>query len=293
MRTVIFKLNYKCNADCVFCEVPRSNKMQSEPELKTRESELDSLMQEDTEDLVITGGEPAIYPGILEFVRYARKKYDLKNIYIQTNGLILANEQMVKKLMDAGINCIQISFNQTDPLKYDHILGIRDSLRYIKKGISNVRKNGLNIISNTVINRFNYQEIPDIVSFLISNDIRSIMVSSLNPIGTNLDSSGIPKSAVRYSEIIPYVEKALEILDANRVKINLKDFPVCMFSSRWQKSDNFIVSGKILLDLSFTRLDRCKECRFQDCCLGIRTSYLNIYGDSEFRHLPHFRNDSR
>ena len=53
-------------------------------------------------------GEPLLHPQIHEFVRYAKKK-GLIDVYFNTNALSLTDE-IAKKLIDAGLDRISISF---------------------------------------------------------------------------------------------------------------------------------------------------------------------------------------
>lgn len=53
-------------------------------------------------------GEPLLHPRIAEFVRYAKKK-GLVDVYFNTNAMLLT-EEMSKKLIEAGLDRISVSF---------------------------------------------------------------------------------------------------------------------------------------------------------------------------------------
>lgn len=53
-------------------------------------------------------GEPLLHPQIHEFVKYAKQK-GLIDVYFNTNAMLL-NEEMSKKLIDAGLDRLSVSF---------------------------------------------------------------------------------------------------------------------------------------------------------------------------------------
>jgi MoaA/NifB/PqqE/SkfB family radical SAM enzyme len=187
----------------------------------------------------------------------------------------------LKKLISHGITHFQISFNQSDDEKYEYLIGIKKPLKLILKGIDNLNSLKMPININIVVNRHNYKEIKNIIEILIDKNIRNILISSLNPIGSNKNEKNIPISSINYEEIIPYIESALDVMIKKEMNIQLKDFPICVFSEKWRKEEYFVISGLVTNDLAFEKITTCQRCKFRNC-LGIRKSYLEIYGDKEF-----------
>jgi len=88
-------------------------------------------------------GEPLLHPEIDKFIRYAKKK-GLKDVYFNTNGMLLT-EEVSKKLIDAGLDRISISFEgHTKDVyekyrvgaRYETVLGNIENLQLLKSKLS-------------------------------------------------------------------------------------------------------------------------------------------------------------
>ena len=65
----------------------------------------------------ITGGEPTIWKGFEEFV-FLCKNEGVKNIWINTNAIRLANMSFLKKILKAGVTAIGVSIDTLNPEKH-------------------------------------------------------------------------------------------------------------------------------------------------------------------------------
>ena len=82
-------------------------------------------------------GEPLLHPQISEMIKYARQK-GIIDIYFNTNGLLL-NEDMINKLLDAGLFRISISVEGTTKEVYEkHRRG--SNFEEVLNNIKNLRK---------------------------------------------------------------------------------------------------------------------------------------------------------
>jgi cyclic pyranopterin phosphate synthase len=111
----------------------------------------------------ITGGEPLVKKGIIDFITSIRKLERIKKINITTNGTLLRS--MAKDLKEAGINEVNISLDTLDKDKYKQITRC-GNLDDVFEGIDAALKVGFDKVKiNTVlINRFNDDEINKIIS---------------------------------------------------------------------------------------------------------------------------------
>ena len=89
---------------------------------------------------------------------------------IESNGLLLSYRELVKNLIKKGVTQFQVSFQTTDKIEYDKITGIKGSYDLVIKSIENVKDAGKSLHINTVIQKFNYKQLPDIVKTLISKN---------------------------------------------------------------------------------------------------------------------------
>ena len=109
----------------------------------------------------ITGGEPLVRKGVVEFCRMLSQIDGLKSLALTTNGVYLA--EMVEPLFKAGIRRINISLDTLKPERFVRITGY-DWLPRVLAGIKSAERIGMHPIKiNTVVMRgINDDEIEDL-----------------------------------------------------------------------------------------------------------------------------------
>jgi len=125
-----------CNFRCGFCHNPQFVDPKSVAEIKdflipeekffkfleTRKGLLDGI--------VVSGGEPTIFPDLPEFMRKIKEQGFLTKL--DTNG---TNPEMIKKLLDEKlVDFIAMDLKMT-PEKYEEIVGVKVDAKKIKESI--------------------------------------------------------------------------------------------------------------------------------------------------------------
>ena len=99
----IVKLNSLCNLNCCFCA--DSIEARGVPDFK-----YDALIKglernrQLHDSLIISGGEPTIYPNLLPFLHHAKKVCGYKRISLTTNGVMLSSQKNADALIHAGVD---------------------------------------------------------------------------------------------------------------------------------------------------------------------------------------------
>jgi len=109
----------------------------------------------------ITGGEPLIRKGVVDFCRMLSATDGLKSLALTTNGIYLA--EMAEPLFKAGVHRINISLDTLKPERFEKITGF-DWLPRVLEGIRRTEQIGMHPIKiNTVVMRgINDDEIEDL-----------------------------------------------------------------------------------------------------------------------------------
>jgi cyclic pyranopterin phosphate synthase len=117
----------------------------------------------------VTGGEPLIRPGMVEFVRDLIAMPGVESVPLTTNGTRLP--EMAKSLFDAGLRRLNISLDALDPAIYRAITG--GDLAPVLRGIKLVRQLGFESVKlNTVLMRGrNDGEIFRLLDFAAEHDV--------------------------------------------------------------------------------------------------------------------------
>lgn len=133
----------------------------------------------------ITGGEPLLRDGIVDFCNRLSKIKEIEELAITTNGYYL--EDLSKQLYDAGVDRLNISLDTLNRDKYASITknGNFDKvIRGIKSALScNFKKIKLNIV---LIKGFNDNEIKDYVELTKDNDISIRFIELMPTSGSSL-----------------------------------------------------------------------------------------------------------
>jgi MoaA/NifB/PqqE/SkfB family radical SAM enzyme len=119
--TVSYCVTMHCNLNCCYCEdfgARRNPSIETEPLPLKDASRLLSILRQASDNLIITGGEPLLYPRIEELIARARHTLRFKSLTLLSNGLLLsAHEELLPKL-----DRLVISLDSVDPDLWDQTL---------------------------------------------------------------------------------------------------------------------------------------------------------------------------
>ncbi|WP_309400345.1 GTP 3',8-cyclase MoaA [Cerasicoccus maritimus] len=103
------------------------------------------------EKIRLTGGEPLLRPGIVEFVARLSEAHPVVDLALTTNGLRLA--AVVDDLKQAGLSRVNVSLDALDPLVAEKMAGRSYSPDVVLRAAESARDAGLEVKLNAVIKR--------------------------------------------------------------------------------------------------------------------------------------------
>jgi len=178
-----FQYDYTCNFRCQHCSVKRFQG-KKEGRFFTPKDVAELSRQADDMGLahiVITGGEPLVFPDFDEIV----KAIDPKKFYISsdTNGWNL-DEARARHLKDIGVDKIQLSLDSIVDKEHDAFRCKPGSHERCLKAIEAAQKAGLNILVQTVVwkDRVRSQQFVDFVKFLNDKGV-PVFITYAKPVG--------------------------------------------------------------------------------------------------------------
>lgn len=146
----------------------------------------------------ITGGEPLVRRGAVEFIGALRTVTALTDISLTTNGILL--EDYAGSLFAAGMRRINVSLDSLDAVKYAKITRGGDLLAVLK-GIQRAREVGFDPIKINIvaIKGFNDDEILDFTRLTLSYpyQIRFIELMPLGDAGFTNDGRYLANSVIK------------------------------------------------------------------------------------------------
>jgi len=182
----------------------------------------------------IQGGEPTIYPHILELISYC-KEIGLEPTLI-TNAIVLANEDTARSYKEAGIKDFLVSIHGFGDT-YDSVVGLKGGSKKQMKAIYNLQKLQIPFRLNCTMTKDVLNQLEDIANMAIEVGARVVNFIAFNPfadqaIREGRNSENVPK----YKNIKESLTKALDILDKAEIEANVRYLPMCMAEERHLKN---------------------------------------------------------
>lgn len=197
-------VTYRCNLQCRFCYAACGcQKKTSSGEMSTDEIvHILKMIREEAKvpSVSFTGGEPLVRPDIEEMVSSARRIGLRVNLI--SNGTLLAGNDRVEKLREAGLNSAQISLEGPNAAVQDKLTGVAGSFEKTLEGIKMLAKAGIHVHTNTTVNSVNASHLVDLVGLVARLGLKRMSMNMVIPAGSAADTG----LQVSYSEIWSIIE---------------------------------------------------------------------------------------
>ncbi len=176
-------VTYRCNNDCAHCYNARERNF---PELTTEQwfKIIDQLWALGVPHIVFTGGEATLRNDLPELIAHAESNGQITGL--NTNARRLSDEKYVQKLVDAGLDHVQITVESCDENIHDEMMRAKGAFKQTIQGLKNVLATRLYVMTNTTMLRTNVHKIPDTLDFLAETGVPTIGLNALIYSGNGL-----------------------------------------------------------------------------------------------------------
>lgn len=226
----------KCNIQCVFCYYRDNLKS---PNRKFEEIKKDLLYAKKHGILEIdfSGGEPTVHPDLPKLISEA-KNMGMEKVCIISNGWRLADKAYLKLLKDSDLDEILFSVHGPTEKIHDSLTNTPGSFRRISEALANAAADGLNIRTNTVVNRMNFETLTD----------TAVFIKSFNPVQVNFITINdwcfakhlVDTLMLSYSEMNEKLKAACDLLEPHVEAVNVRYIPFCFM----QRYERFVCNHK-------------------------------------------------
>jgi radical SAM protein with 4Fe4S-binding SPASM domain len=213
---VSWNVTRKCNLKCSHCYI-NATKEELKNELTTEEAKrlMDQIAEVSRPLLILSGGEPMLREDIYELIRYGTGKGF--RMGLGSNGSLI-DEDVAKKLKDAGIKTVSISLDSPIAEKHDEFRGVEGSWQKAINAIKALRKNDVLVQVNTTVTQQNHSEIDDIMTLTEQIGVENFHLFFLVPTGRGKKMADI--SPAMYEDMI-----ASTFAETRKHKLNVR--PSC------------------------------------------------------------------
>jgi MoaA/NifB/PqqE/SkfB family radical SAM enzyme len=293
MERVDIKVGFYCNNHCAFCVQGRKREFLPAKSKKEIEKSLKEAYDKGKHEVVFTGGEPTLHPNFLELVKIA-KEIGFQEIQIQSNGRMFAYPDFCQKTIMAGATLFSPALHGADPEMHDFLTEIPGSFSQTSQGIRNLKALGQYVMTNSVITKKNYKQIPELAQLLVNLGVDQFQFAFVHILGSAQENKRwlVP----RKSEIAPYVKRGLDIGIRAGKKVTTEAIPYCFLEGYEEYvaeriipktriyDANFVVEeyGDYRRDCGKIRSNKCNECKYVKVCEGPWKEYPELFGWDEF-----------
>lgn len=188
-------VTYLCNNDCSHCY---NVKARSKEELSTEKwnAVLEKLWKIGIPHIVFTGGEPTLRTDLPELISFAEMTGQITGI--NTNGRKLKDKQFVDRLVDAGLDHVQITLESHKSVIHDRMVQHPGAWEETIAGIKNALATKLFVMTNSTLLDENSRSLGDHLDFLADLGVPTIGLNALiysgrgKTAGTGLPESDLP-----------------------------------------------------------------------------------------------------
>ena len=206
-------VTYRCQNNCIHCYAGGPHET---PELNTEQWKkvIDKLHSIGIFIFTFTGGEPTLRKDLSELLRYAQEKGTVTGLV--TNGRRLKDKEYVQKLVDAGLDFVQITIESYDPSIHDFITSANGSWQETVEGIKNVIPTPIYATTNTTLNKHNADGFMKTIEFLHDLGVTVFGCNSL------IYSGSAPKIADEFALTIDELKELLPKIQGKTRELGMK-----------------------------------------------------------------------
>jgi GTP 3',8-cyclase len=200
----------RCNYKCVYCRTGNDGAQYAELSFAEYLRIVRLFVEQGIRKVRITGGEPLLRNGVVDFVRQLRKMDHGLDIAITTNGHLLAD--LAQPLKDAGLSRITVSMDAVEPEVFARITRVPNGFEAVRAGIRASQRAGLEPVKvNCVLLRgFNDEQIAGFGKFARDENV---IVRFIEFMPLEEDRVWSPEIVVRLEEILERMAQYRSLLE--------------------------------------------------------------------------------
>jgi radical SAM protein with 4Fe4S-binding SPASM domain len=201
-----------------------------------------------------------------------------------------------RKTVKAGATEFALAIHGYCAEQHDSLTRSPGSFSQTSAGIKNLISLGCLVLTNTVVVKQNYKDVPKIAEMLINLGVGQFQFAFVHPMGNawkNFD-----KVVPKISEAAPYIHQGLQIA-ADSGKFGMAEaMPFCLMKGytnfiaekmipdteikglKTQNTENFTEVRKVYGKKKFSQ---CRTCKYNNFCEGPWREYPEKMGDNEFK----------
>lgn len=275
-------IHFKCNHRCVHCMIEGTmDWLRPESDAGLYRILDHNRIKKRWRGITLTGAEVTLRPDLPVLARAAREA-GFERVRIQTHGARLADEDFCRSLLDAGVNEYFVSVTASNASAHDAITGVPGSFERMMRGLEILDRVGdVAILTNTVITRLSYQDLPNVVQlFARFRRLKQMEFWAYWPMRETDDRNLL----VSHLDTLEYLRDAVRAARRQGRSVVVKNFPSCLLASEFGVVNNdqpeLIIDPEFWPQFTRNGFYQCvhrSACKSQRC-LGLNIAYTTRFG---------------
>lgn len=276
MRSERIFTNMTCSQACTFCTSRAASEVRSFVLPNAVRQRIHRAIATGAEEVVLTGGEPALRRDLASLVEYARAQ-GAKKVVLETNATSL-DDAAARALAEAGLSVARVHLSGPDA-RLDGVTRDPGGFERAAAGVGALVRAGVRVDFSCAIvasTRAWAAELPAAIARL------SAGASSAPTIWVSVPAtSADPNEVLAFREAVPAVialERAARALGQSVKLTPGEGPPPCSFPERGRPAHLFSMTPGGKRRPEYTEIAACASCSVKDRCPGISREYLARFG---------------
>ena len=225
----------------------------------------------------ITGGEPTLLgERLFDLIAYIRKRLPNTHIQILSNGRKFAESNYAERLtqVSEGMVIVGVPFHSDSPIIHDRIAGAKNAYNQTLLGLYNLAANDIDIELRIVLNKQNYQRLPQMAHFISKNlaFVATVAFMAMEDIGYTIKNRDL--IWIEPIDYMSQLQQAVIYLSQLEFDVSLFNLPLCLLPENLRTFAKQSIS-----DWKNKYLFICDTCVFRRQCCGVfSTSHTTFNG---------------
>jgi MoaA/NifB/PqqE/SkfB family radical SAM enzyme len=256
---VTISITEECPNNCIHCALPDTkNRKKLPPEII--KSTIDQVLEMGTTFVIFDGGEPLTYSGLEYLIKYVNPEKAIAGMFTSGVGL---SEERARKLKEAGLYSLTVSFDSAYEDKHDYVRGRKGVFKSAVEAVKNGIKAGLLVNIYVVLSRDNVNELEELYALASELGVHELSFYEIVPTGRWMDHASeilTPKDLKKFDNFVSSV----------REKEGPRVFPIpqvmkttgCMAGRKWlhiTPEGNILPCACIPISYGNVHRDRIKD----------------------------------
>ena len=260
----------QCNSYCLMCSQP-PKKIDDSDQLLALFQVID-LMDRDTKELGITGGEPTLFKDtFISLIRHCKEVLPKTALHVLTNGRMFYYRKFAAKLAEIRHQDLILGiplYSDVDS-EHDYVVQSRGAFDQTVLGLHNLAKEDVGVEIRVVIHKQTYKRLPRLAKFIARNFPFVCHVALMGLENTGFTRANFESLWVDPLQYQRELRKATEVLFLAGLDVSIYNHQLCVIDrSLWP------YACKSISDWKNIYLEPCDECQVKSQCGGFFQSSI-------------------